>query len=127
MSQNFFNLNDETQGTARKLAEGMHTRLFTGENIMLSVLRVAPGTVGEMHSHPEEQWGLVLEGSGIRIQDGVETPVAAGDFWYTQGGLPHGFRTGENGALVLDIFSPPRSGFRESGEGFGASTASGSY
>ncbi len=80
-----FNLNDEAQGIARKLGEGITTRIFPGDQAMLSIVRIAPHSASTLHSHPQEQWGVLLEG-----------------------------------ALVLDIFAPPRDEYRKAGEGFGA-------
>ena len=117
--ENFFNINNLQQGIARKLGEGLATRIFVGENIMVSVARIDPNAVGALHSHPEEQWGFLLEGDCVRIQDGEEVPVNAGDFWCTPGGVEHGIRAGANGATVVDIFSPPRPEYRKPGEGFG--------
>jgi quercetin dioxygenase-like cupin family protein len=116
----FFNLHDLSQGIRRQLADGLETRVFPGDNVMLSVVRIAPNREGHLHSHPEEQWGVLLEGGGVRIQDGEETPVAPGDFWQTPGDVPHSFRAGPDGALVLDIFSPPRPEYRKAGSGYGA-------
>ncbi len=119
-----FHLADEAKGIPRKLAEGITTRIFVGDHVMLSVVRIAPHSTGAVHSHPEEQWGVLLEGRCVRIQDGQEVEVEAGAFWRSPGGVPHGIRTGEAGALVLDIFSPPREAYKRSGEGFGASSQS---
>ena len=119
----FFNLHDKSQGIARKLAEGLETRIFPGENVMLSVVRIAANRAGEVHSHPQEQWGVMLEGSGVRVQDGVEHSVRTGDFWQTPGGVSHGFRAGPDGAVILDVFSPPRDEYRRGGVGFAASNA----
>ena len=66
-----------------------------------------------MHDHPEEQWGLCLEGSGIRFQGGEEVAFSIGDFWRTPGGVPHTMRAGEDGCRVLDIFAPPRDEYRK--------------
>jgi quercetin dioxygenase-like cupin family protein len=118
--QHFFNLHDMNQGIARTLAEGLSTRIFPGEHVMISVVRAEPDKAGEIHSHPQEQWGVMLEGSGVRIQDGVEHEVRAGDFWQTPGNVSHGFRAGPDGAVILDIFSPPRDEYRQAGSGFGA-------
>lgn len=119
-NQHFFNLNDVTQGIPRTLAKGMESRIFLGENVMLSIVRIAANRSGELHSHPQEQWGVMIEGSGVRIQDGVEHEVTVGDFWQTPGGVTHGFRAGSSGAMVLDIFSPPRDEYRRQGTGFTA-------
>ena len=115
----FYNLHDMSQGIARELADGITTRIFPGEHAMLSVVRLEPNTRGKIHSHPQEQWGLMLEGSGVRIQDGVEHAVKAGDFWQTPGNMTHSFRAGAEGAVVIDIFSPPREEYRQAGSGFG--------
>jgi quercetin dioxygenase-like cupin family protein len=114
-----FNLADDAQGIHRKLGEGITTRIFVGDNAMLSVVRIAPHSTGKVHSHPQEQWGILLEGECVRIQGGQEVAMKAGDFWHTPGDVPHGIRTGDVGATVLDVFSPPRDEYRRSGEGFG--------
>lgn len=114
-----FNLHDETQGIARTLAEGITTRIFPGDQAMLSVVRIAPHSEGTLHSHPQEQWGVLLEGELVRIQGGEEVAVKAGDFWCTPGGVEHSVRTGDVGAVVLDVFAPPRDEYRKPGEGFG--------
>lgn len=116
-----FNLNDENQGIPRNLAPGLHARIFAGQHAMLSVVKIEPNASGTMHSHPEEQWGVLLEGECTRLQGDEAIPMKAGDFWQTPGGVPHAIHTGSVGALVLDIFSPPRDEYRRSGEGFGES------
>lgn len=115
----FFNLSDPDQGIPRQLAEGIATRIFVGEHAMLSVVTLAPNAQGSIHSHPEEQWGVMLAGDGVRTQDGREVPVKAGDFWRTPGGVAHGLRAGPEGATVLDVFAPPRAEYRRPGRGFG--------
>jgi len=115
----FYNLHDESQGIPRELAPGISTRIFPGNQAMLSVVRLEPDAVGTPHSHDEEQWGVMLEGSAIRIQEGEEVPVQAGDFWLTPGGVEHSIRAGSQGAVVLDVFSPPREAYRKAGTGFG--------
>ena len=114
-----FNLNDEAQGIARKLGEGITTRIFPGDQAMLSIVRIEPHSRGTLHSHPQEQWGVLLEGALVRIQGGDEVAMKAGDFWCTPGGVEHSVRTGDEGALVLDVFAPPRDEYRKPGEGFG--------
>src|SRR5690606_28476108 len=99
-------------GIARKLKDGMDARIFIGENVMISVVQIAPGVEGKPHSHPEEQWGFVIKGGGERMQDGVTHTVAEGDFWYTPGGVEHGFQAGADGAVLITLFSPPRADYR---------------
>ncbi|MEM7694358.1 MAG: cupin domain-containing protein [Pseudomonadota bacterium] len=116
----FFNLGDLSAGVARTLADGIETRVFAGEQAMMSVVSFAPGAEGSIHHHPEEQCGILLSGSGVRIQDGVEVPVGEGDFWRTPSNVPHGFRAGPEGARVMDVFAPPREAYRTAGSGFAA-------
>lgn len=123
MTENFFNLDDLSQGIARNLAKGVSTRIFPGDQAMLSVVRLEPGSYSDEHSHPQEQWGVILEGSGVRLQDGEEHAVSAGDFWRTPGDIVHAFRAGSNGAKLLDIFSPPREEYRVAGSGVGSEVA----
>ncbi len=116
-----FNINDDTQGIPRVLGPGLSTRIFVGDNVMLSVVRIEPHSEGTVHNHAEEQWGVLLEGECVRIQGDEEFHMKAGDFWHTPGGVKHGIRTGDVGATVLDVFSPPRKEYRKPGEGFGKS------
>jgi quercetin dioxygenase-like cupin family protein len=123
MSQDkeFHSLNDLSEGIFRELAPGVTTRIFAGENAMLSIVTMEPNAHGVMHQHPEEQWGMLPEGSATRCQGSEEIPVRKGDFWRTPGNVPHTMRAGAEGARVLDIFSPPRPEYKKPGSGFGES------
>ncbi len=117
----FHNIDDQKDGLFRELGPGVTTRIFAGEQAMLSVVTIAPNAMGTMHHHPEEQWGMLLEGSAIRFQGSEEIAVKKGDFWRTPGHVPHTMRAGPDGARVLDIFSPPRPEYRKPGKGFASS------
>ena len=116
----FHNIDELETGIKRVLGEGISTRIFCGEQAMLSVVTIESNAKGKIHSHPEEQWGFLIEGSGIRIQGNEEIPIKKGDFWQTPGGVEHGIIGGPNGAKVLDIFSPPRDEYKKAGSGFGS-------
>ena len=118
----FHNIDDAADGLFRELGPGLSTRIFAGEGAMLSIVTIAPGAQGTMHHHPEEQWGVLLEGSAIRFQGEEEFHVKKGDFWRTPGGIPHTMKAGPDGAKVLDVFSPPRPEYRVPGAGFGIGT-----
>ena len=118
-SENFFNIDNPQGGIPRTLAEGITTNVFPGDQAMVSVVRLAPNSVGSMHDHPEEQWGFCAEGSGVRTQGGEEVPVSKGDFWRTPGGVPHMIVAGPEGMTVLDVFAPPRKEYTKPGSGFG--------
>ena len=114
----FHTVEDPSDGLFRELGPGVTTRIFAGEHAMLSVVSIAPNGRGQLHHHPEEQWGLLLEGSAVRIQGEEEIPVKKGDFWRTPGNVPHTMVAGPDGARVLDIFSPPRPEYKKPGKGF---------
>ncbi len=116
----FFNLNALEGGIDRNLAPGVDTTIFAGDQAMISVVRFEPGARGQIHYHPEEQWGICQSGHGIRIQDGERVPVSAGDFWLTPGNTPHGMEAGQDGMVVVDVFAPPRGSYKTGGSGFAA-------
>lgn len=117
-----FNLADDPRGIARILGPGLSTKVFTGEEVMLSVVCIEPNASGSMHSHPEEQWGVLLEGTRTRIQNGEEVECEAGDFWCSPDNMVRGIRGGARDCRLLDIFSPPREEYKKVGSGFGAAT-----
>jgi quercetin dioxygenase-like cupin family protein len=114
-----FNLDDKKLGIPRKLAEGITTRIFFGEQAMVSVVEFEPNAKGTLHYHTEEQWGLLLKGSLERIQGDEIVVMEEGDFWLTPSNVPHTIHAGKHGATVLDIFSPIRKEYIQAGEGFG--------
>src|SRR5258708_36544767 len=104
----FHNLDNPADGLLRELASGVTTRIFSGEHAMLSVVTLAPHPQGTLHHHPEEQWGVLLDGSAVRVQGGEEIPVKKGGFWRTAGNGLQTIRTGPAGARGTDILRPPR-------------------
>ena len=118
-AKEFHNLDDAADGLFRELCPGVTTRIFSGEQAMLSVVSMAPNAQGILHHHPEEQWGVLLEDSAVRVQGDEEISVRKVDFWRTPGMVLHTMRAGPEGARVLDIFGPPRPEYKEPGSGFG--------
>ena len=115
----FHNIDVADDAIVRELAEGLSAHIYPGDQAMISVVTAAPGKDGNLHDHPEEQWGLCLEGSGVRLQGDAEVPFGKGDFWRTPGGVPHTIKAGADGCRILDIFAPPRDEYRKPGSGFG--------
>ena len=48
----FHNLDNPDDGLFRDLAAGVTTRIFSGEQAMLSVVTLAPHSQGTLHHHP---------------------------------------------------------------------------
>lgn len=122
MTENFFHIDDLDQGLTRELSDGLTTRIFPGDQAMLSVVRIAANAQGVLHSHPEEQWGYLIEGSATRIQDGQHIAVEKGSFWRTPSGVEHSVIAGPEGCVILDVFAPPREDYKTAGRGFGVDT-----
>ena len=116
--QHFYNVDAMDQGIQRELADGLSTRIFPGEQAMISVVRIAADATGDLHAHPQEQWGFCFRGFGIRHQGGEDIPVQTGDFWRTPGMVEHGFTAGPQGAVIYDLFAPPREEYKKTGRGF---------
>ena len=117
--KNFYRIDDSEAGIFRELAEGITTRIFPGQQAMISIVRVGPNAQGSIHSHEQEQWGYLISGSATRIQDGKHIEVSAGDFWCSPGHIEHGIIGGPEGAVILDVFAPPRPEYMKTGKGFG--------
>ena len=54
---------DPSQVKRRELAPGVTLRTMWGDKIMMSMVEIAPNAVVPMHTHPNEQAGIVLQGS----------------------------------------------------------------
>src|ERR671912_2246162 len=53
-----------------------------GERMIVALMRMAAGTGAEPHSHPNEQWIYVLEGTFRAVVDGKPCEVPAGSVLY---------------------------------------------
>lgn len=116
----FFSLGKLEAGIHRNLSDGIEAHIFPADQSMASVVIIAPGAIGKVHSHPQEQWSILIEGSATRLQGGEEIPVSKGDFWVAPGGVEHGIIGGPDGATIIDIFAPARPEYRKPGSGFAA-------
>ena len=83
-------------------------RSLHGRELTLSVIELDPGAVVAEHSHPNEQLGIVLRGSmDFRVAD-ERRELGPGGTWLIPAGTPHEATAGPDGAVVLDVFAPPR-------------------
>ena len=78
--RHFFDLHEMSKGIVRDLTNGVRTHICPGESVMVSVVHTTLNCAEEIHSRPQEQWGVMLEGRDAGIQDCVEHKVDAGDF-----------------------------------------------
>jgi quercetin dioxygenase-like cupin family protein len=88
--------------------ERIAARSLHGEELTLSVVELEPGAVVAEHSHPNEQLGIVLRGSmDFRVAD-ERRELGPGGTWLIRAHTPHEATAGPDGAVVIDVFAPPR-------------------
>lgn len=93
--------------------KGVGLKPVFGKNLMLSFVYMKPHSVAALHAHPEEQMGLVLEGEYEFELNGVRKMIRKGDVYIVPPNTPHAAYTYDQSCLALDIFAPPRTGYKE--------------
>ncbi len=93
--------------TTRWDADQVEAQILTGEHMHLIRAMYEPGATYEMHSHPHEQFSLLLAGRML-LTVGEETrEIGPGDGWYAPGGVPHGGEVlGDEPAVFIDVYAP---------------------
>ena len=92
-----------------RLFEGITGRPVHGERITMAVVELEPGAVVAEHSHENEQLGMVLKGElTLRVRD-EERTLGPDETWRIAPHVVHSGHAGSDGAVVVDVFSPPRS------------------
>ena len=96
----------------QQIWERIAARSVHGERITMSVVELDPGAVAAEHSHENEQLGIVLRGTiDFRVGD-ERRELGPGGTWCIPANTPHEATAGSEGAIVIDVFSPPREDFR---------------
>ncbi|MGA2763089.1 MAG: cupin domain-containing protein [Spirochaetia bacterium] len=93
------------------LVEGSNSQLVRGSNAMLSFLTMKAGSVFELHSHPEEQIMIVLEGFCDEVIEDKMYRVGPGDVLRLPPNVRHGAFLREEDCRVIDVFSPARADY----------------
>lgn len=60
-----------------------------GDRMIMALMRMAAGTGSELHTHPNEQWIFVLEGTLDTVVDGQPRLVTPGTLIYIPAGTLH--------------------------------------
>jgi quercetin dioxygenase-like cupin family protein len=66
-----------------------HGPVVEGERIQVGLMRMPRGTGGRPHSHPNEQWVYVLQGTLEAEVNGVKSRVPAGSLMYIPADVVH--------------------------------------
>jgi quercetin dioxygenase-like cupin family protein len=105
-----------TKTAVETVAPGLKRQLLGfNEEIMAVRAFFEEGAVGELHKHPHSQVAYVVTGRfEVTVGDMTQTLVA-GDSFYVAPETMHGAVCKEAGVLI-DMFSPMREDFLESGD-----------
>ncbi len=103
---------DPSEVGRRELAQGVTLRTMWGDKIMMSMVEIAPNAVVPMHSHPNEQAGVVMQGEFEFTIGGVARMMRQGDAYIIPGGVEHMVKGSDGWSMALDIFSPPREDYK---------------
>ena len=97
----------------QQIWERIAARFVHGDQITMAVVELDPGAVVGEHEHENEQLGVVLRGTlDFRVGD-ERLELGPGGTWCIPANTPHEATAGSQGAVVIDVFSPPRTDFRE--------------
>ncbi|MBA3735759.1 MAG: cupin domain-containing protein [Actinobacteria bacterium] len=106
-------LDDLSSLELQKIWDGVHARVLHGERITLGIVELDPESNVPEHQHANEQLGICLSGSLV-FRVGDETrDLGPGGTWSIPSNVPHEVQVGTEGAVVLDVFVPPRDDWRE--------------
>jgi quercetin dioxygenase-like cupin family protein len=93
-----------------RVTDLLSRKLITGERIMLAHVFLSRGCIVPRHSHDNEQFTYVLQGSlkfWIGEDESEVVMVRAGEVLHIPSNVPHKAEAMED-TLDMDIFSPPR-------------------
>lgn len=96
----------------KDLGNGVKRKILAySDNLMNTELLFEAGAKGEMHKHPHEQIGYVIEGRLIYHEEGCEDKeLETGDAYYVAPNKLHGIEC-ITAVKLMDIFTPKRSDF----------------
>jgi quercetin dioxygenase-like cupin family protein len=101
-----------SQRSHHEIFPGVHIYTMAAQQMMLSYVDLEPNSVVELHQHPHEQMGLLLDGE-LTFTVGDETKrLSPGEMWRIPGGVPHTCTAGPRGAKAIDVFCPVREDYR---------------
>ena len=76
--------------------------------MMTCWIAMEPGAVVAEHSHPNEQLGVVVEGSVSITAEGETREMVVGDAYVVPKDLAHRGVAGANGVVLVETFVPIR-------------------
>jgi quercetin dioxygenase-like cupin family protein len=75
--------------------------VIEGDRMMVALMRMPAGTGAERHSHPNEQWIYVLEGTFNAIVGGEKIAASAGTILYIPSNTMHEGKASPDGDVLF--------------------------
>lgn len=75
--------------------------VIEGERMMVGLMRMPAGTGAERHSHPNEQWIYIMEGTFDAVIDGQAVSAPAGTVLYIPANTVHEGRATSAGDVLF--------------------------
>lgn len=88
-----------------------------GAQLSAAVFRLAAGAAVPRHSHANEEFGQVLDGSLTLEVEDERSALSAGDGFLIPGEIPHAAVAGPHGCLLLECYAPARNPFPDTDPG----------
>jgi quercetin dioxygenase-like cupin family protein len=93
----------------QRIWAGLTSRAVHGEQVTLTLIELEPGVEVPEHSHENEQLGILIQGSVTFWIGGERGEVVPGGTWRILAHVPHSVSAGPDGAVLAEVFSPPRA------------------
>ncbi|OLC17924.1 MAG: cupin [Candidatus Rokubacteria bacterium 13_1_40CM_69_27] len=78
-----------------------HGPVIEGERIQIGLMRMPKGTGSRPHSHPNEQWIYVMQGTLEAEVEGVKSRVASGSLIYIPANAVHAAQATPDGDVIF--------------------------
>ena len=92
-----------------RIWDGVVGRVVAGERTTFVVVELQPHTVVPEHAHENEQIGVLASGSMLFRIGEEERELQSGGTWSIPSNVPHSVTAGAEGAVAIEIFTPPRA------------------
>lgn len=96
-----------------KIWEGTHAHAIRGRDVQLALVDLPPDTQVQEHHHTNEQIGFILQGLLVFTIGGETRELGPGETYVIPPDLPHSAVSGPQGAVAIDVFSPPREDWEQ--------------
>jgi quercetin dioxygenase-like cupin family protein len=91
---------------------GVTMQSLPGGKLHAIWVTIEPNIDFPYHQHPHEQLGVMIEGRLELSMNGESRNLRPGDTYVIPPFLPHKAKTGPEGCVVVDVFTPPREDYR---------------